>query len=276
MSQSREDFVYLAKLAEQAERYEEMVENMKKVASSNETTLSVEERNLLSVAYKNVIGARRASWRIVSSIEQKEESKEKSAHLVELIRNYRAKIEEELTKISEDILGVLDTYLIPSATTGESKVFYYKMKGDYHRYLAEFAIGELRDKATSSSLEAYQTASDIATKELPPTHPIRLGLALNFSVFYYEIQNAPDKACHLAKQAFDDAIAELDTLSEESYKDSTLIMQLLRDNLTLWTSDMSENVQEEQAPAAAAAAESGPAPDEPAAAEAKPEGTDAA
>ena len=280
MSQSREDFVYLAKLAEQAERYEEMVENMKKVASSNETTLSVEERNLLSVAYKNVIGARRASWRIVSSIEQKEESKEKSAHLVELIRNYRAKIEEELTKISEDILGVLDTYLIPSATTGESKVFYYKMKGDYHRYLAEFANGELRDKATSSSLEAYQTASDIATKELPPTHPIRLGLALNFSVFYYEIQNAPDKACHLVKQAFDDAIAELDTLSEESYKDSTLIMQLLRDNLTLWTSDMSENVQEEQAPAAAA--ESGPAPDEPATAagdaeaEAKPEGTDAA
>jgi len=42
----------------------------------------------------------------------------------------------------------------------------------------------------------------------------------------------------LAKTAFDDAIAELDTLSEESYKDSTLIMQLLRDNLTLWTSDM--------------------------------------
>jgi len=74
--------------------------------------------------------------------------------------------------------------------------------------------------------------------ELAPTHPIRLGLALNFSVFYYEILNSPDRACRLAKAAFDDAIAELDTLSEESYKDSTLIMQLLRDNLTLWTSDM--------------------------------------
>lgn len=63
-------------------------------------------------------------------------------------------------------------------------------------------------------------------------------MALNFSVFYYEILNTPDRACHLAKKAFDEAIAELDTLSEESYKDSTLIMQLLRDNLTLWTSDM--------------------------------------
>lgn len=76
----------------------------------------------------------------------------------------------------------------------------------------------------------------MAQTELTPTHPIRLGLALNFSVFYYEILNSPDRACHLAKQAFDDAIAELDSLSEESYRDSTLIMQLLRDNLTLWTS----------------------------------------
>lgn len=78
----------------------------------------------------------------------------------------------------------------------------------------------------------------MATSELPPTHPIRLGLALNFSVFYFEILNAPDRACQLAKSAFDDAIAELDSLSEESYRDSTLIMQLLRDNLTLWTTDM--------------------------------------
>merc|ERR1712005_53977 len=86
--------------------------------------------------------------------------------------------------------------------------------------------------------EAYKTATDVAQTELSPTHPIRLGLALNFSVFYYEILNSPDRACHLAKQAFDDAVADLETLSEDSYKDSTLIMQLLRDNLTLWTSDM--------------------------------------
>jgi 14-3-3 protein epsilon len=82
-------------------------------------------------------------------------------------------------------------------------------------------------------------------KELPPTHPIRLGLALNFSVFYYEILNSPDRACSLAKQAFDEAISELDTLGEESYKDSTLIMQLLRDNLTLWTSDMQDDAGDE-------------------------------
>jgi len=237
-----EDSVYLAKLAEQAERYEEMVENMKTVASSNQE-LSVEERNLLSVAYKNVIGARRASWRIVTSIEQKEESKGNESQ-VALIKEYRQKIETELAKICEDILEVLDKHLIPSAQSGESKVFYHKMKGDYHRYLAEFALGDRRKQSADKSLEAYKAATEVAQTDLAPTHPIRLGLALNFSVFYYEILNAPDQACHLAKQAFDDAIAELDTLSEESYKDSTLIMQLLRDNLTLWTSSEAEPAAE--------------------------------
>ena len=119
-------------------------------------------------------------------------------------------------------------------------MFLISRKGDYHRYLAEFATGEKRKDSASAAHEAYKSATDIAQTELAPTHPIRLGLALNFSVFYYEILNSPDRACHLAKQAFDDAIAELDTLSEESYKDSTLIMQLLRDNLTLWTSDLQD------------------------------------
>ena len=103
----------------------EMVENMKRVASSDQE-LTVEERNLLSVAYKNVIGARRASWRIVSSIEQKEESKGNEAQ-VAMIKGYREKIEGELAKICEDILEVLDKHLIPSAASGESKVFYHKM-----------------------------------------------------------------------------------------------------------------------------------------------------
>uniref|UniRef100_A0A674NSW0 14-3-3 protein epsilon n=1 Tax=Takifugu rubripes TaxID=31033 RepID=A0A674NSW0_TAKRU len=232
----RENLVYQAKLAEQAERYDEMVESMKKVAGLDKE-LTMEERNLLSVAYKNVIGARRASWRIISSLEQKEEGKA-AEEKMKMIKEYRKVIENELKTICNDILVVLDKHLIPTALMGESKVFYYKMKGDYHRYLAEFATGNDRKEAAENSLMAYKAANDIAQSELTSTHPIRLGLALNFSVFYYEILNSPDRACRLAKEAFDDAIAELDTLNEESYKDSTLIMQLLRDNLTLWTSDV--------------------------------------
>ncbi|URE45954.1 hypothetical protein MUK42_25218 [Musa troglodytarum] len=227
------------RLAEQAERYEEMVEFMEKVAGAAAAgeELTVEERNLLSVAYKNVIGARRASWRIVSSIEQKEEGRGNHDH-VAAIRAYRGRIEAELSSICAGILRLLEDRLIPAAAAADSKVFYLKMKGDYHRYLAEFRTGSERKDAAENTLTAYKAAQDISLAELAPTHPIRLGLALNFSVFYYEILNSPDRACSLAKQAFDEAIAELDTLGEESYKDSTLIMQLLRDNLTLWTSDM--------------------------------------
>ncbi|KAJ2703903.1 Protein bmh2 [Coemansia sp. IMI 203386] len=262
---TREDFVYKAKLAEQAERYDEMVESMKSVAAEDQE-LTVEERNLLSVAYKNVIGARRASWRIISSIEQKETAKENKHH-VEIVSAQRKVVEGELSNICNDILNVLDTHLLKRATSGESKVFYLKMKGDYLRYIAEFETSDQRKEASEKSLEAYKTASEVAGVDLPPTHPIRLGLALNFSVFYYEILNAPDKACHLAKSAFDDAIAELDSLSEDSYKDSTLIMQLLRDNLTLWTSDIQDSND-----AAAAAKEEAAPKESDAAAEAAPSG----
>lgn len=207
---------------------------MAREASDGSSELSVEERNLLSVAYKNVIGARRASWRIVSSIEQKEEHSDNGKNAAN-IHEYRLSIEAELKQICKDILSLLDEHLIPSAANGESAVFYYKMKGDYHRYMAEFTVDPERREAAQSSLEAYKQATDTAVTDLVPTHPIRLGLALNFSVFYYEILNSPADACALAKQAFDDAIAELDSLSADCYKDSTLIMQLLRDNLTLWT-----------------------------------------
>jgi 14-3-3 protein beta/theta/zeta len=239
----KDELVQRAKLAEQAERYDDMASAMKKVTETG-VELTNEERNLLSVAYKNVVGARRSSWRVISSIEQKTEGSEKKQGMAKgSSMEYRERVEKELKDICQDVLQLLDKFLIPKAGNPESKVFYLKMKGDYYRYLAEVAQGEDRtgEKKDGPNLaesqKAYQEAFDIAKEKMQPTHPIRLGLALNFSVFYYEILNAPDKACQLAKQAFDDAIAELDTLNEDSYKDSTLIMQLLRDNLTLWTSD---------------------------------------
>ncbi|ELK04223.1 14-3-3 protein beta/alpha [Pteropus alecto] len=233
MTMDKSELVQKAKLAEQAERYDDMAAAMKAVTEQGHE-LSNEERNLLSVAYKNVVGARRSSWRVISSIEQKTERNEKKQQMG---KEYREKIEAELQDICNDVLELLDKYLIPNATQPESKVFYLKMKGDYFRYLSEVASGDNKQTTVSNSQQAYQEAFEISKKEMQPTHPIRLGLALNFSVFYYEILNSPEKACSLAKTAFDEAIAELDTLNEESYKDSTLIMQLLRDNLTLWTSE---------------------------------------
>jgi len=235
MADKRAKDVYFAKLAEQAERYDEMAEHMEAVGKQPEE-LSVEERNLLSVAYKNAVGSRRAAWRIITSVEQKETSKGNSDN-AKYAKEYCGKVEQELQKICDTILKLLDDNLITKASSGESKVFYQKMKADYYRYIAEFSDGVKKTEAAENARKAYDDAQKVAEKDLAVTHPIRLGLALNFSVFQYEVLSNPEEACKMARTAFEDAIAELDNVAEDSYKDSTLIMQLLRDNLTLWTSD---------------------------------------
>lgn len=229
----RDSLVYNAKLAEQIERYEEMVAYMKSVVEKGDP-LGVEERDLLSVSYKNVVGTRRNAWRQCHGPEQSSKASEKS----EIAQQYLSQLELEITTACTQILQLVDTYLLKDAGTKDSQIFYLKMKGDYYRYMAEIATDAKRTEYADKSDEAYKSATSIANKNLAPTHPIRLGLALNYSVFYYEIVSKPEIACQLAKSAFDDAIAELDQLSEDGYKNSTLIMQLLRDNLTLWTSDI--------------------------------------
>ena len=237
---SREDNIIYAKMAEQAERYEDMVEFMDSVVRTSET-LTADERNLLSVAYKNVVGARRSSYRVV--VNHISQLQKNGGEKEEVAKDFQGKIKGELEKRCRDVLDLLDRFLIkavPEEEEAEQRleqaVFYLKMKGDYFRYLVEVAEDADKDKVIGESKEAYTKATEIA-KKLPSTNPIRLGLALNFSVFYYEIEEDSNEACELAKSAFDSAIAELDNLKEESYKDSTLIMQLLRDNLTLWTSE---------------------------------------
>merc|ERR1712227_640742 len=117
---AREKEVYFAKLAEQAERYDEMASHMEAVGKQP-TELSTEERNLLSVAYKNAVGSRRAAWRIISSVEQKEESKGNSENAA-YAKEYRTKVEKELSEICGNILKLLDDNLVPKTTDGESKV----------------------------------------------------------------------------------------------------------------------------------------------------------
>jgi len=251
----RKDLVFLARTAEAAERYDDMCKCMRrlvKICNDQKQDLSVDERNLLSVAYKNVIGARRASWRTLNAESQDEKN-------TPLINKYKKQVESELKSICTDVLHLLEKKLIDEkvinevkknhanndqnqSATGEAQVFYLKMAGDYYRYLAEAVPGDENEK---SSADYYKRAFELSEKVLEPTHPIRLGLALNYSVCFYEILKDKKKACQLAKDAFDEAISKLDKLEEADYKDSTLIMQLLRDNLTLWTStDGDEEAQE--------------------------------
>jgi len=247
----RKDFVFLARTAEAAERYDDMCKCMRQLVvdmGEKNAQLTVDERNLLSVAYKNVIGARRASWRTLNAESQDEKNSD-------LIKVYKESVEKELQGICTDVIKLLkdtlikddiikdietnaasdDTDVQAKAKTpeGEAQVFYLKMAGDYYRYLAE-AVTTSENEGQAADF--YKRAFELSEKVLEPTHPIRLGLALNYSVCFYEILKDKKKACQLAKDAFDEAISKLDKLEEADYKDSTLIMQLLRDNLTLWTS----------------------------------------
>jgi len=231
----QEQLINMAKSAENCERYEDMVCFVRaRVQKFPDTPLSSDERNLLSVAYKNVIGARRGSCRALADIENSE-----PMQVTEAIQQFRAVVEEELKTISHDVIGLLENVLLPKGSTGnsqevvEEKVFYLKMAADYYRYLTESVQGESNKEKTK---EYYEKAFKEAA-HLDPTHPIRLGLALNFSVCKFEILGQKAEACKMAKEAFDEAISKLDHLAENDYKDSTLIMQLLRDNLTLWRSN---------------------------------------
>jgi len=241
---SRDECVYLAKVAESAERYDDMLEYVKGIIAYSKARLSVEERSLLSVAYKNITGGLRHSWRAITTIEEIE-NRRASRKEVLLMQKQRAGIERELVRACEDVLNLVTSTLIPAAAPGDETVFYYKMKGDYFRYLAEFAQADTRKNYATASLEAYKVAYKVALSTLEATHPTRLGLALNFAVYFRDVLNSPERACHLAKHAFDEAVAVLDQMPESKYRDSLLILQLLREDLTLWFKEIQEHDEQE-------------------------------
>lgn len=226
MSGTREENVFMARLAETAERHGDMVEYMKRVAQMG-SELSLDERNLLSIAYKNSVSARRQAWR-ASMVESDNPA------FTALAKNYQALIEGELNGLCSDILDLLSRVLIPDASDGMSKVFYLKMKGDYYRYLAELHASEKRIEQCKNAFEAYQAASDISNAELDPVNPVSLGLVLNFSVFYNEFYGDPAKACQLATSAFEQASPRLDSLAPEDRAECAQILSLISSNLELW------------------------------------------
>jgi 14-3-3 protein epsilon len=237
MSEKYEKQVYLAMLAEQCNRFEDMMNFLDEMVRNKTDALSSDERNLLSIAYKNTITLRRTAIRTLSAYEAKERKKEDSAYLAYIVE-YKKKVEDELEKLSEKIISTIDTYLLPKSADAESSVFYHKMKADYYRYIAE-NIEESRKKTFADhSLNSYNEAMSSA-ENLEVVNPIRLGLALNFSVFYYEVIGDREKACNIAKETLNNANSTLSKCDEddEEFKDSISIANLLQENLSMWTSE---------------------------------------
>ena len=165
----------------------EMVDHVTDFSKEGKEELTIEERNILSVAFRNVVGTRRAAWRVISLIERKE-TKKGSVTNAEKAKRYKQNIEKELTEVCKGILKLVNESLIPNCKSEEGKVFLYKMKGDYWRYIAEYASGAEKDGAAKEAEKAYDFAHKEADEHLSSTHPLRLGLALNYSVYHYEIK----------------------------------------------------------------------------------------
>jgi len=235
---TREEYLYLAKLYERAEKFDDMVIWIGKFVQMD-PHLTHDERNILSAGYKNVISGKRASWRLLHSLEKKEEKKASSQNLNYLLE-VKGRIEDEMRNICDDIQSTLDKYLVPNAKDAETKVFYLKLKGDYYRYRSEFTSGKEQETAANQAEGAYREAYNIAEKHIPISSSTRLGLALNFSVFYYEIKDLKDEACLIAKTAFEESMKILDDLERNKAKDTILIIQLLKENLILWNNEIND------------------------------------
>jgi hypothetical protein len=222
-------FQNLAHLAELSERYDDMCVFMREVVkiAKDGPDLSLQERNLLSISFKNAVGHRRAAWRV--TINDNEGSNDA------MPQAFRQLIENEIEPCCRDILELLENYLIVHPlNNNDSQIFYQKMAGDYFRYLAEIRPND--DAVKHKSAHYYGLAMATAEKVMSPTDPVRLGLALNYSVCLYEIISDRKGACDLARRAFDEAVAELNRVDQNDplYRDSSLILNLLRDNMTLW------------------------------------------
>ena len=233
---TREECVFLSRLNEKAEKYSEMFKYINKYVELD-PKLSKEERNILCSGYKYIISDKRNSLRILNNIEKR------NTYQLAYIKEIRENIEKELYQILLDIEKMLDKYLIPNAIDIENKVFYLKLKADFMRYKCEISYGKELDDIISKTEKNYKEANDIANKELMISNSTRLGLALNYSVFFYDIKKMKEEAINIAKNAFDDAMKILDNLEISKAKDTLLIIQMLKENLIFWCNEINNEFE---------------------------------
>jgi len=236
---SREEYVYLSKLYEKAERFDDMIRVIDKIIEMD-PHLSKEERNILSVAYKSILSDKRDSWRILSIMEKGEGKKNPSQ--VANIKEIKSHIESEILKIFENINNKIDKFLLPNAEDPESKVFYLRMKGDQYRYLCEITKEKDFEKNIENAEKEYKKAFKIAEKGLPTINSVRIGLCLNLALFYYEIKGDKKQGYNIAKNAFKESMKCLDNEKCKT-KDVLILIQLLKENLIFWNTEMNEEEQ---------------------------------
>lgn len=233
------NYLYRANLCMHCKRFQDMLQYIRLATESN-SQVEDEELHLISLAYKNLVKEKRAQYNTLSTILEDEAGNinQRQKSIAEGLKN---KISNEIRKLCAEVVTLIDRNIIPRSRELENKICAMMIKGDHYRYLAEISPEELKSEYAAQALKTYDDAFEVSKLRLTSTNPLRLNLALNLSVLYYEIFNSPSRACSVAKQAFDEAIFEVENLNEENFKNATKVMKLLTDNLSLWETGRTEN-----------------------------------
>ncbi|OHT06268.1 14-3-3 protein [Tritrichomonas foetus] len=222
MDGMREVNVFMAKVAQECGKNEECVSYMKEVINQGRP-LSYNERNLISAAYKGIVGPLRDSLRL---LQEDNHDYDVAGPIIE--------VSELLSSKCDEVINLIRNSLLPSVTEPEVRIFYIKMVADYFRYKWEGTPDKSRPDVAQKCKAAYQEASTLADTSLPTYHPLKLGLSLNFAVFIYEILGETSEAYELATKAYTEAGTGINQLSPESKEEATHTMELLNENIQLW------------------------------------------
>ena len=237
---SREEYIYLSKLYIKAEEYNKVIEFIEEFIKLN-PKLDKEECDILSTGFKNMITDKRASWFILNSMERKEKKKKKNT--VKEIKEIKNHIENELREICNKLQEIVDKNLIPNNDEVDTLVFLYKLKADYFRYICEFAEGKEYENNLTEAEKYYKKAFEISEKKLPIINCNRVSVGLNYAIFLYEIKKDKMAGFDLAQNTFKESMKFIDDLEKSKYRDTLLIIQLLKENIIFWNSEMSEKEQ---------------------------------
>ena len=222
MDGMREVSVFMAKVAQECGKNEDCISYMREVISQGRP-LSYNERNLISAAFKGIVGPLRDAIRL---LQEDSHNYDVTASIIE--------ISEELSQKCDEVIATVRNTLLPSVTEPEVRIFYIKMVADYLRYKWEGTPDKNRQDVAQRCKAAYQEAMTLAETSLPTYHPLRLGLSLNFAVFTYEILGETAEAHDIASKAYTDAGTGINQLSDESKEEATRTIDLLRENIQLW------------------------------------------
>ena len=189
-----EENIFMARIAEQSERFADMVDFLKIVIEQKGADMSSDERALMSVAFKNMIASKRLAWRTVVAVSGNPKYIPFQASMTE----YKNKLENGLFEECCNIITMIQVNILKKKCSDEAKAFFMKLVADNHRYIAEMSSADRHFKALEDAKVSYEQA---AALPLQPCSPIKLSISLNLSVFHYEVAKDSAKACSVADTA---------------------------------------------------------------------------